>query len=284
MEVLSFGGDGSTRMIVLVLAGFAAGLVNTLASSGSAISLPVLMLLGLPAGDANATNRLSCMLGSMMALRTFHAAHMIDWKAGRRMLPPAVLGSVVGVLAAEWLPGRDMGLVITGALMVALLLIFTKIKAVLARPQTQPSHVTFAGLVVLFGVGIWLGFIALDGNTYLLLVLMVLFHFDLPQANALKILLMFATTVLPVAIFSWSGNIWWKDGLVLSAGSLGGSFIGARLSSYPGARRWVFRLLVVAISLEVVHLGAAYYGDMRAHFTITSQEHPYTQSGRHRQH
>ncbi|MGI8770651.1 MAG: sulfite exporter TauE/SafE family protein [Acidobacteriaceae bacterium] len=284
MEVLNFGGDGPVRILVLVLVGVASGLVNTLASSGSAISLPVLMFLGLPPGNANATNRLACMLGSMMALRTFHSDHMIDWKAGRRMLAPAVLGSVIGVLAAERLPGRDMGLVITAALMVALLLIFTKIKAVLARPHTQPSHVTFAGLVVLFGVGIWLGFIALDGNTYLLLVLMVLFHFDLPQANALKILLMFATTVLPVAIFAWSGSIWWKDGLVLSAGSLAGSFAGARLSRYAGARRWVFRLLVAAISLEVVHLGAAYYGDVRAHFTITSQTHPYTQSGRDRQH
>ncbi len=281
MEALTFLGDGPGRMVVLVLAGCAAGLVNTLASSGSAISLPVLMLLGLPAGDANATNRLSCMLGSMMAIRTFHSSHMIDWKAGRRMLAPAVLGSVIGGFASERIPGRDLGLIITAALMVALLLLFTKIKTVLARPQTQPSHVTSAGLVMLFAVGIWLGFIALDGNTYLLLVLMMIFHFDLPQASALKMLLMFATTVLPVVIFAWSGSIWWKDGLALSAGSLAGSFYGARLAGYPGARRWVFRLLVAAISLEVVHLGAAYYGDLRAHFSITSQTHPYTQSSRH---
>jgi uncharacterized membrane protein YfcA len=281
MDVLIF--DGPVRIVVLVLVGFASGLVNTLASSGSAISLPVLMFLGLPPGVANATNRLSLMLGSMMALRTFQAAHLVDWKAGRRMLTPAVLGSIVGVLAAERLPGRDMGLVITAALMVALLLIFTKIKAVLARPQTEPSHLTFSGLALLFVVGIWLGFIGLDGNTYLLLVLLVLFHFDLPQANALKIMLMFSTTVLPVAIFSWSGSIWWKDGLVLSAGSLGGSFLGARLSRYAGARRWVFRLLVAAIALELVHLGAAYYGDMREHFKLTSQAHPYTQASRNRQ-
>ena len=54
--------------LILLVAGLGCGLVNTLASSGSAISLPVLLMFGLSPLDANATNRLSVLFGSLMAL------------------------------------------------------------------------------------------------------------------------------------------------------------------------------------------------------------------------
>jgi len=264
---------------VLLAAGFAAGLINTLASSGSAISLPMLMLLGLPPLAANATNRLSILFGSLMAVRTFQAKGLMDWSAARRMVAPGVAGSTIGVAAAEMLPGRDMGLVITAALMIALLLLFTKVKSVLARPQRLRSELTRPELTILFAVSVWLGFLALDGNTYLLLVLMGLCHFDLPHANALKVFMLVVTSLVPVAMFTWSGSIWWEAGLILSVGSLAGAHIGATLSTHPDARRWVFRLLVVAISLEVVHLGISYVADFTAigpTSTPQARAHPYT--------
>ncbi|MEO8713998.1 MAG: sulfite exporter TauE/SafE family protein [Acetobacteraceae bacterium] len=270
---------------VLLASGFAAGLVNTLASSGSAISLPALMLLGLPPLAANATNRLSILFGSLMAVRTFQAKRLVDWSTGRRMALPAVAGSAVGVAAAEILPGRDMGLIITAALMIALLLLFTKVKAVLARTATLPVLVTRTDLLILFGIGIWLGFLALDGNTYLLLVLMGLCHFDLPHANALKVLMLVLTSLVPVAMFGWSGSISWPEGMVLAAGSLAGAHIGATLSTHAEARRWVFRLLVMAISLEVIHLGISYVADFTAVGPTSTPEaraHPYTAPARPR--
>ena len=67
---------------ILLVAGLGCGLINTLASSGSAISLPILLMFGLSPLDANATNRLSVLFGSIMALRTFAAKKQVDWRAG----------------------------------------------------------------------------------------------------------------------------------------------------------------------------------------------------------
>src|SRR5258707_308540 len=83
-----------------------------------------------------------------------------------------------------------MGLIITASVLVAFLLLFTKLKDALAKDHARPPQVTALGLFALAGVGIWLGFIVLDGATYLLLVLILLFRFDLPHANALKVLLL----------------------------------------------------------------------------------------------
>jgi uncharacterized protein len=245
-------------VIVLLLAGFAAGFINTLASSGSAISLPMLLTLGLPALAANATNRLPVLFGSLMALRTFQASGKMDWPAAWKIVLPATLGSVAGVYLAETLHNRQLGIVITAAVMVALLLLFTKLKQALAKDYHRAPRITMVGLFVLSFVGVWLGFIVLDGATYLLLVLILMFGYDLPHANALKVFLLVCTTLVPIILFARAGNIWWTEGLILSAGSLLGGHFGAKLSTHVKAHIWVFRILVAVIILELVHLGMQY--------------------------
>jgi uncharacterized protein len=244
--------------LILLLAGLGCGLVNTLASSGSAISLPVLLMFGLSPLDANATNRLTVLFGSLMALRTFQAKAEVDWRAGLKMAIPATLGSIAGVLAAETLPGRSMALVITGAVMAALLLLVFKMKKVLEHPSPGVAGITPAGLFALLFVGFWMGFIVLDGATYLLLVLILMFHYDLVRANALKALLAVATTLVPIAMFTGHGSIRWPEGLVMSAGSIAGGYIGARLTMHERAKFWIYRILIAVLVLEIVHLGIQY--------------------------
>jgi uncharacterized protein len=243
---------------ILLVAGLGCGLINTLASSGSAISLPVLLMFGLSPLDANATNRLSVLFGSLMALRTFQAKRAVEWRAGLKMAIPATLGSVAGVLAAERLPGRSMALVITGAVMVALLLLVTRMKRVLEHPMPGVAGITTAGMFTLVFVGFWLGFIVLDGATYVLLVLILMFHYDLIRANALKALLCVPTTLVPILMFTGHGSIRWPEGLVMSAGSVAGGYFGARLTMHERAKFWIYRILVAVLILEIVHLSIQY--------------------------
>ena len=218
----------------------------------------VLLMFGLSPLDSNATNRLTVLFGSLMALRTFQAKADVDWRPGLKMAIPATLGSIAGVLAAETLPGRSMALVITGAVMAALLLLVFKMKKVLEHPSPGVAGITTAGMFTLVFVGFWMGFIVLDGATYLLLVLILMFHYDLVRANALKALLAVATTLVPIAMFTGHGSIRWPEGLVMSAGSIAGGYIGARLTMYERAKFWVYRVLVAVLLLEIVHLGIQY--------------------------
>jgi len=244
--------------LALFGAGLACGLINTLASSGSAISLPVLMMLGLSPINANATNRLPVLFGSLMALHTFERNHQVKWRAGFVIAIPATIGSVIGVLAAEAVPHRDIALIITAAVLAALLLLFTKLRQMLQRNSSKPEYVTTLGLLAMLGVGFWLGFIVLDGATYLLLVLILMFRFDFVHANALKVLLLVTTTLVPIAMFARAGNVRWMEGMLMSAGSLAGGYLGARLTMQERAKFWVFRILVAVLLLEIVHLGIQY--------------------------
>ena len=58
--------------IAVIVAGFVAGFINTLAGSGSLITLPLLIFLGLPANIANGTNRIAILLQNAVAIKSFH--------------------------------------------------------------------------------------------------------------------------------------------------------------------------------------------------------------------
>jgi uncharacterized membrane protein YfcA len=131
-----------TYWAALVTVGLACGFLNTLASSGSAVSLPILVMLGLPEMVANATNRLPVLLGALTASWSFARRGQMDWRAAAKLVPPALVGSIGGALLAERLGNRQMGIVITGAVLVALLLIFTKVKKALSKQQDLEPEVT----------------------------------------------------------------------------------------------------------------------------------------------
>lgn len=240
---------------ILVIGGLVCGLLNTLASSGTAVSLPLLILfLGMNEGVANATNRLPVLVGAVMAALTFARRGEMDWSAAARLVPPAAAGSILGVYAAEALTDRQLEHFINGAVLIALVLLFTKLKKILSKSDGRLPTLHWRGMLMVFFVGFWLGFIVLDGATYLLLILMLVFYYDLPQANALKNLLIAVTSLLPVLIFAHSGKILWVEGGVLALGSIVGGYVGARMSSLPGARQLAFKALAFVISIELVQL------------------------------
>jgi uncharacterized membrane protein YfcA len=244
---------GPLYWAILIFAGLACGFLNTLASSGSAVSLPLLVMLGLSDSVANATNRLPILVGGVIATVTFARKGEMDWPAAVKLGVPAIAGAILGVVFAEILPNKDTGYLITGAVLLAFIMLFTKTRQALAKQQTKPPQVTPLAMALMLGVGFWAGLIVLDGATYALLVLMLVCSFPLARANAIKSFILVVTTAVAIAMFASDGEMRFAEGAVLSLGSVVGGYFGARVSSLPSARKWAFRLLILAISLELVH-------------------------------
>jgi uncharacterized protein len=160
-------------IIVSLFAGLACGFLNTVASSGSAVSLPVLMWIGLHAVDANATNRIPVLIGSTTATIDLARRGKIPWRIALLATPPVTAGAAAGALAAEAIPSHALRIVITLAIVAALILILTKLKDILAAVADRETRFRWQEAFWFFLVGFWLGFIVLDGATYLLLTLVL---------------------------------------------------------------------------------------------------------------
>jgi uncharacterized membrane protein YfcA len=72
--------------LLLLLAGIGLAFANTLASSGSALSLPVLLAVGLGPELANGTNRVAVLAGATAATVTFVQAGRIQWRIVRPLM------------------------------------------------------------------------------------------------------------------------------------------------------------------------------------------------------
>ena len=79
---------------------FLAGFINTLAGSGSLLTLPLLMFLGLPANVANGTNRIGILFQSIVASGSFKQKKVLDHKVGLWLGIPSVLGAIAGSIWA----------------------------------------------------------------------------------------------------------------------------------------------------------------------------------------
>jgi uncharacterized membrane protein YfcA len=247
-------GHDLTALTLGAAAGLACGLLNTMASSGSAVSLPILMMIGLDPVTANASNRVPVLVAAISATASFHRGGHLDWALLARVVLPVTGGAAVGAVLAEIVPGRYLALLITAAVFIAFVLLFTRLKQAIERAQTHAVRLGTRELLLFFGIGVWLGFIVLDGGTYLLLALVIVVGLSLVKANALKSAILVPTTVVALAVFAVKGAIDWEIGAVMGAGSIVGGWLGARWAASPGGRAWVFRLLVLVIASELVHL------------------------------
>jgi uncharacterized membrane protein YfcA len=258
--MVEFTGYDLWALFLGLVAGLACGFLNTAASSGSAVSLPILMMVGLDPVAANATNRIPVLIGALSATASFQKKGKLLWDMLLKTAVPVTLGSVAGAAIAEVLPGRDLGLIITAAVLVALVLLFTKLKQAIENAVEKDGRFGPKEFALFALIGAWLGFIVLDGATYMLLALVLVVGLPLVHANALKTALLIPSAVVAMAVFAYKGNVDWTIGAVMAAGSIAGGLLGAKFAASERSRKWVFRLLVVVIVGELIHLGVQYFG------------------------
>jgi len=238
---------------VIFLVGLAAGALNVLAGGGSFLTLPALIFLGLPPGIANATNRVGVLCQNLGAVLEFRRRAVDIPREGLWGIPPALLGSWVGVELAlvvsdsafqRWLAGFMLAL--------AVWMFFARQPTVSGRSRSSrgPSLLLFAAGY--FAVGLVGGFIQ-AGVGFLILALTTAAGLDLVRGNALKVLLIFLVTILSLAVFIRYGRIAWRPGLSLALGTTIGGLWGVRLTVLKG-HEWLRKVVTVTMVLFAIKL------------------------------
>jgi uncharacterized membrane protein YfcA len=85
-----------TSLLLIIIAGFIGGLLNTVASSGSAVTLPAMIFIGLSPQIANGTNRVALLVGFLLATYKYHKAGLVDWKRSLKLAPMIIIGTFIG--------------------------------------------------------------------------------------------------------------------------------------------------------------------------------------------
>lgn len=230
---------------ILLVAGFAAGVVNAIAGGGSFLTLPALMLFGMDPKLANGTNRLAVLLSSASAVATFNKHEALDRRMAMRLTMPTLAGVPVGALLAVYLPGDSFQAIFGLIFLVMAVVLLMNPKRLLEKRDTpqQPPKVI---VPMFFGIGIYVGFIQAGMGILVLIGMSWLNTGDLVASNAIKNFIGFLVTLAATLVFVAYGMVSWGPGLTMAAGNVVGGVVGAKLAIRKG-NRLIFAFLVVVM-------------------------------------
>jgi uncharacterized membrane protein YfcA len=246
------GGLDGLGVSAVVLVGLVAGFVNTIAGGGSLLTLPVLMLLGLPPNLANGTNRLGALFQTFTAARTYSRAGLRPWGLAAPLLPLLLAGAALGAGAASLLPG-ELFRRIVGVVFLLLLLASAGDPARLSRKIERSLRRSGVRGGVLLALGFYAGFVQAGVGIWLLIVLPGILPGGLRQANAVKVALIHSMMWMALAIFALQGQVAFLVGAGLALGSVAGGYLGARWAARVD-ETWLRRALTAAVAALSVKL------------------------------
>jgi uncharacterized membrane protein YfcA len=237
------------EQVLLALAGFGAGFVDSIAGGGGIISLPALLAVGVPPHLALGTNKLQASLGTALAAANYARRSLV----ARAQLLPGVTFTAAGALAGAVLVVRLPSMWLAHFVPWLLVAIFFY---VLRSPElgesSRRARMTTVPFSVVFGLslGFYDGFFGPGTGSFWTAAFLALLGFALPQATAQTKVMNLASNVVALAWFGIQGEVLWRLGLGIGAANVAGALAGSSLAIEKGARMIrVFFLLAVAATL-----------------------------------
>jgi uncharacterized membrane protein YfcA len=245
-------------LLLLSLAAFGAGAVNSVAGGGTLLSFPALVALGLPPVVANATNAVALVPGSLAsawAYRRELASHRtLVW----RFLAPSILGGVIGALLLLGARPQVFEMVVPWLVLGATLLVALKdtirkaiAKAQPAGPGSRKTRDRWAILAIL-GMAIYGGYFGAGIGMITLAVLAFVTALDIHEMNAVKTLIASTVNGTAALLFLWRGTAHLPTTCVMAFGVMIGGYAGAKLARRTNAK--LVERLVVAIGAAMTLL------------------------------
>jgi uncharacterized membrane protein YfcA len=248
--------------LAVLLAGTAAGTINTVVGSGTLITFPTLLALGFPPVTANVSNNIGLVFGGITGTWGYRRELAGTGDILARLAPASFGGAVVGALLLLRLPPAAFEAIVPVLILIALVLVVLQpriARAASARRERDGVHdhdrvaVGWPAQAGTLLAGVYGGYFGAAQGVLLVGLLGALLAAGLQTVNGIKNLLsaivnsVAAVTFLIVA----PDKVDWRVVALIAVGSLAGGFIGAGVGRRLPPRVLRAVILVVGVSAIV---------------------------------
>jgi uncharacterized membrane protein YfcA len=243
---------GWQLLALLVLAGFIAGFIDSIAGGGGLITVPALMLTGADPVTALATNKLQGLFGSGTAALSYARGGLVDLRRQAGTAFMAFGAAFVGALIVTRLPTEWIDAAVP-VVLVAIALFFAFKPGL--TDENRVARLTGRGvaLTAVPLVGFYDGVIGPGAGSFYMLGFMLLAGHGVLKATAHTKLVNFASNVGGLMGFLMILSPWWAVGLLMAVGTTCGAQVGALFAQRFGARL-IKPLLVVTSTVMALKL------------------------------
>lgn len=224
---------GPVEIVAIILAGLAAGTINAVVGSGSLITFPTLLAVGVPPVTANVSNSIGLVPGAVAGAVGYRAELTGQRSRALRLVPASALGACAGAVLLLALPDRAFSTIVPVliALGCALVVLGPRISAVVARRQAArgdaPAHGTWWTSPLVGLTGVYGGYFGAAQGIILLAVMGIGIDDDLQRLNAMKNVLAAVANGVSGLIFIVVADVDWLVVLLIAVGSTVGGHLGA---------------------------------------------------------
>ena len=247
--------------VLVLLAGVAAGTINTVVGSGTLITFPTLLAVGYPPVVANVSNTIGLVPGSISGAIGYREELRGQRPRLLRLAGASLLGGLAGGVLLLSLPGEAFEGIVPALIALALVLVLAqpRLTAALARRRgrsgatgrPEPGVALWLGV---FATGIYGGYFGAAQGVLLISVLGIGLAVSLQQANALKNVLAALVNGIAGLLFIALADVAWAPVALIAAGSIAGGQLGARIGRRlpPAVLRGVILVVGIAAIAQIV--------------------------------
>jgi hypothetical protein len=223
------------QALAVAAAGIVAGVLNTVVGSGTLITFPVLLGVGLPPLTANVSNGLGLVPGSLLGAIGYRDELAGQAQRVRRLGVASTIGAVIGAVLLLVLPADAFSAVVPILIVIALVLVVLQpwlARRLAAKRADGTDAAPKDGWLLFLGVfatGMYGGYFGAAQGVLLLGLMGVLLTESLQRINAIKNVLAMLANLASGVVFIFVAHISWLAVVLIAAGSAVGGVIGARV-------------------------------------------------------
>lgn len=244
------------EMVAVLLAGVAAGTINTVVGSGTLITFPTLLAFGVPPVTANVSNTIGLVPGSVSGAVGYRRE--LRGQRGRltRLASASLVGGIAGAVLLLALPAEAFSAIVPLLILVGVVLVIfqpTIARKVAARAENRggvPEHGALWVWVLVMLAGVYGGYFGAAQGVLLMAIMGIGIQDSLQRLNGTKNVLAGLVNGIAAVVFILVADVDWVIAGLIAAGSIVGGQIGA-----TAGRRLpplVLRLVIVTVGTVAI--------------------------------
>jgi uncharacterized membrane protein YfcA len=240
------------HLVVLAAIFFLTCVVTVVTGGTALITVPAMIMFGVPPRVALATNMVTLTLMSVGGTLPFLKGREIDWKRAPVLIPLTLVSSVAGALLVFLVPAEVLPLIIPFAMIAVLVFLLAHPRRGLHDTAPPSPARQRGGYITMFLLGIYGGFFSGGYVTMLMAAGIFFFGYSFLRSLAMSRLMNVASSSIATCVFAWHGAVEWKLAALMGCAAFGGAWAGARWARTVPEKllRAVFITTVAALALK----------------------------------
>lgn len=242
-------------ILFLCLGGFLAAFVDSIAGGGGLISMPVLLMAGLPAHLALGTNKFAGAFGCFSSAYKYSKSGKTNIDLLKKLIPFTILGCLLGVKCVLSISENILNILVF--LMILIVALYTYLKKDLGKEdkfENLSKENIKKGIIMAFTLGFYDGFFGPGTGTFLTFAFIKIYGFDFLHASANTKILNFTSNFTALILFMFSGQILYKVAIFYAISMVLGGYIGAKVAINKGSQliKPIFLFMAVAVAIKLL--------------------------------